>query len=446
MSEIVVSTLRLRVDMSTGDFYDLNTKRRPVFWRSHQTKVILGVFNGQDMLDLSSYVSLVLTIAKTVDSDVIAAQGTTTTLTATPGANNWDNGNAAHGEIVFSTSDTDLALFGGSVATYWLRVQGVLKDTNETVTFAAGYLDIKKSGLGYPQPPFGYVSENTQENDSGNSTVTPTSLSHIEFINFTGSAGDRRIILDTDGMEDGATVKVRCLMPAISDIVLSAYNEDLDGTQLATYTSDSSGEDVLMSFGFSDGAWKLMGILPRSEFVLSPATATELGGIKVGTGLTVEEDGTLNGANQYTLPVASDTTLGGVKVAADSGLAVSSEGFLSITSVARTFLWLTCLGIDSLSTYPLGNYSILDGGFSWPSLADGGGGTCYHDIGPARIDVFASLEAGAYESLPAGTWFGDAYCFSWPTYSAEASSSLTDGDHATLTGGNWGGEGELYTF
>ena len=45
------------------------------------------------------------------------------------------------------------------------------------------------------------------------------------------------------------------------------------------------------------------------------ASATTLGGIKVGENLTIEEDGTLN-ANEgsYTLPVASSSTLGGIKV------------------------------------------------------------------------------------------------------------------------------------
>lgn len=53
----------------------------------------------------------------------------------------------------------------------------------------------------------------------------------------------------------------------------------------------------------------------RSEYELPIASATTLGGIKVGTNLTIEEDGTLNAeATEYQLPTASSDTLGGVKV------------------------------------------------------------------------------------------------------------------------------------
>lgn len=45
------------------------------------------------------------------------------------------------------------------------------------------------------------------------------------------------------------------------------------------------------------------------------ASATTLGGIKVGNNLTIEEDGTLNAeSTEYDLPVASSSTLGGVKI------------------------------------------------------------------------------------------------------------------------------------
>ena len=51
------------------------------------------------------------------------------------------------------------------------------------------------------------------------------------------------------------------------------------------------------------------------EYHLPIASATTLGGIKVGTNLTIEEDGTLNAeATEYQLPTASASTLGGIKV------------------------------------------------------------------------------------------------------------------------------------
>ena len=59
------------------------------------------------------------------------------------------------------------------------------------------------------------------------------------------------------------------------------------------------------------------------------ASETTLGGIKVGTNLTIEEDGTLNAeATEYQLPAATADTLGGIKV----GLALAiSDGVLSVS-------------------------------------------------------------------------------------------------------------------
>ena len=53
------------------------------------------------------------------------------------------------------------------------------------------------------------------------------------------------------------------------------------------------------------------------------ASATTLGGVKIGSGLTVAEDGTISAAAAYTLPTASSTTKGGIKVG--TGLTMSSE-------------------------------------------------------------------------------------------------------------------------
>lgn len=58
------------------------------------------------------------------------------------------------------------------------------------------------------------------------------------------------------------------------------------------------------------------------------ASATTLGGIKVGNNLTIEEDGTLNAeSTEYTLPTASADTLGGIKVGSNLSI---SDGVLSV--------------------------------------------------------------------------------------------------------------------
>lgn len=60
------------------------------------------------------------------------------------------------------------------------------------------------------------------------------------------------------------------------------------------------------------------------NYHLPIASATTLGGIKVGNNLTIETDGTLNAeSTEYNLPVASSSTLGGVKIG--SGLSINNQ-------------------------------------------------------------------------------------------------------------------------
>ena len=78
---------------------------------------------------------------------------------------------------------------------------------------------------------------------------------------------------------------------------------------------------------------KLSGL---SNYVLTPATQTTLGGIKVGNNLTIEEDGTLNatggssGTTEYSLltnkPQINSIELNGNKTSSDLGLVSSETG------------------------------------------------------------------------------------------------------------------------
>lgn len=80
------------------------------------------------------------------------------------------------------------------------------------------------------------------------------------------------------------------------------------------------------------------------NYHLPIASATTLGGIKVGTNLTIEEDGTLNAeSTEYNLPVATSSKLGGIKIG--SGLTISN-GIASVSVDAS---------LDQASTNPVRN-------------------------------------------------------------------------------------------
>lgn len=89
-----------------------------------------------------------------------------------------------------------------------------------------------------------------------------------------------------------------------------------------------------------------------SKYTLPIASASQLGGIKIGVGLEITQDGTLNvtiesggGGGSYTLPVATKTTLGGVKQG--NTVTVSSDGILEIN-------------IDKLiSSFPVADFNKL---------------------------------------------------------------------------------------
>jgi hypothetical protein len=126
----------------------------------------------------------------------------------------------------------------------------------------------------------------------GANTVNPSQQAAASMS--TDGAGDRSLILDIPRGERIAGVTARTL------------DAGMDAT--VTATRDAAG-DTTLAFGLPRGAKGDPGD-PGT-----PATATTLGVVKPGDNLTVRADGTLDAsAGQYELPVASDTTLGGVKV------------------------------------------------------------------------------------------------------------------------------------
>lgn len=72
--------------------------------------------------------------------------------------------------------------------------------------------------------------------------------------------------------------------------------------------------------------------------VMPIATTDAVGAVKAGTGLSVSGDGTLSVSYSYTLPAATDTALGGVKVATDSVIS-NTEGAIDVkydgTSISK---------------------------------------------------------------------------------------------------------------
>ena len=87
-----------------------------------------------------------------------------------------------------------------------------------------------------------------------------------------------------------------------------------------------------------------------SSYTLPIASKDNLGGIKVdGTTITIDENGTIHGANTYILPTASDTVLGGVKV--DNDTIKVNEGVISADVIGN---W------SAGTSYPVGYFVVYD--------------------------------------------------------------------------------------
>ena len=148
----------------------------------------------------------------------------------------------------------------------------------------------------------------------------------------TDGAGDMSLILDIPRGSRIAGVTARTL--------------DTGEDATVTATRDAAG-DATLAFGLPRGEKGDKGDPGDAGQV---ATATVAGVVKPGDNLSVRADGTLDAAAaQYELPVASDTTLGGVKV--------SKVDYTD----ARTFPVVVCDGEKLGLSFKLGDNAMPDG-------------------------------------------------------------------------------------
>lgn len=152
---------------------------------------------------------------------------------------------------------------------------------------------------------------------------------------------DASASMSTDGAGDGSLILDIPRGSRIAGVTARTLDAGMDAT--VTATRDAAG-DTTLAFGLPRGAKGDPGD-PGT-----PATATTLGVVKPGDNLTVRADGTLDAsAGQYELPVASDTTLGGVKV--------SNSDYTN----SRSFPVVTRNGEHLALSFKLGDNAMPDG-------------------------------------------------------------------------------------
>lgn len=107
---------------------------------------------------------------------------------------------------------------------------------------------------------------------------------------------------------------------------------------LKTVSHSHGNKETIDKFGTnSEGKLTWDSVTVGSDYTLPVATDSTLGGVKVdGTTITVDSNGTIHGSSSYELPIASNTTLGGVKVDGTS-ITINSDGVISSAAQGLDF-------------------------------------------------------------------------------------------------------------
>ena len=117
------------------------------------------------------------------------------------------------------------------------------------------------------------------------------------------------------------------------ELISKTKVDKVSGKQLST--EDYTTEEKTKLSGIDDNA---------NNYTLPAATTTTLGGIIVGDRLSIDSTGKLVATYTYTLPKASNTVLGGVKIGSNI---TNTNGTISLTKANVT----SALGVDPTTTY-----------------------------------------------------------------------------------------------
>ena len=130
-------------------------------------------------------------------------------------------------------------------------------------------------------------------------------------------------------------------VPTSRTLTINSVSYDLNADRswtIPTYSLPIASGTVLggIKVGSNLSINATTGVLDATfTYTLPTASATVLGGIKVGSNLSIDANGVLSAGNSYVLPIASPTVLGGIKVG--TNLSIDANGVLSSTDTNTTY-------------------------------------------------------------------------------------------------------------
>ena len=122
---------------------------------------------------------------------------------------------------------------------------------------------------------------------------------------------------------------------ATADIELSAEQTDNSGVVLKPSELFQWDNETIYARAVTEdtGALRVVNFKRAAggggSYVLPVATASKLGGVKIGSNITIDGSGAISAPAAYTLPTAAANTLGGIKVG--TNLSIDENGVLSAT-------------------------------------------------------------------------------------------------------------------
>lgn len=237
---------------------------------------------------------------------------------------------------------------------YELTIRNVLEFENDSYVPAAGPDEVatKSWVLSFYRSPFEY--QFSVDKSEWHDTQTDADRYYRQRIKNSGSDYSDPIAMIVGPKGDAGTTPsinssnnhwmlgdtdtgVSATGPAGTDGLTPSINADnkhwIIGTQDTGIVAE--GKDGVTPHIGENGNWFIgdtdTGVNASSSYTLPTASSSTLGGVKVGNNLSISEDGTLSAnASQYELPIASTSTLGGIKISSD--FTIDEDGTLHTTS------------------------------------------------------------------------------------------------------------------
>lgn len=222
---------------------DANTGLPIQLWARTGVAIAVGIFDALAVgVDLTNLQYLTLTLQPLASSLVPTA-----TKTVLAGAlityitrEAWLAQTNQNAIFTFSDAEMDVSLDGGDSASYWLSLAGKTNG-GATIVYAAGAVNIYNPGPGIPQPTRNFPSYHATPSAGGNLVIQPLSNIHTELMAVSGAAETRDIVLLATGLQAGAQLGIKLLLPATDQLVLRFFDQSLAGALLATVPCDSTG-------------------------------------------------------------------------------------------------------------------------------------------------------------------------------------------------------------